>query len=453
MVLLTLALACRSAPEEGVDASSVAPTAGEGRAGDPAMAAEEQALRYGRPQPLVFREPPVEVDPHPSACGEGIYEPQDGVDITEPVPADLHAAVWGTAPLPFHEHPQWTADPQTTVSFVWQTDGETLSSEVEIGMDGRNAPVRVTGASFLLGTDTKDGRVHEVHVCGLTADTTFRWRVGGDGHWSAEHLHTTAPARGGDARVRFAVAGDSRDGMPVWSAISAGMAARGAAFRILTGDAVAVGQDIDLWNAWLDAAGTFFSDAPSIAVNGNHESLARPFVGLFAMPGNERNFSLDYGNVHLVVLNDTPTYGSEMAEEALWLKADLAASDQPWKLVFHHKPAWTASNHAPDPDVRENFVPVEENYGVAIDFAGHNHNYERSVPLRDGVEVAAPEGTTYIVTAGAGAGLYANYADQPQMTVGIVSWHYTIVDVQGHTLRLYAYDLAGNLLDQAEFTR
>lgn len=453
MVLLTLVLACRRSPVEGGGEPYVAPMGGEQRSGSASAPVTDPPLLYWNPPQAAFQAAPPFVIPHPIACDEPIYAPQDGYIVTDPVPADPSADSWGASWEPFHEHPQWTGDPQTSVTFVWQTDADTLSSVVEIGMDGRGMPVTVEGSSFLLGDDDKDGRVHEVRVCGLLPDTTFRWRVGGDGHWGMERLHTTAPERGGDARIRFAVAGDSRDGMPVWRAALAGMSARGAAFRVITGDAVAVGEDIDQWNDWFDAGDGFLDQAPTISVNGNHESLARPYVGLFASPGNERNFSLDYGNVHLVVLNDTPTYAAEMAEQAAWLQADLAATDLPWKLVFHHKPGWTASNHPPDRDVRENFVPVEENGGVAIDFSGHNHNYERSVPLRDGVEVPPGEGTTYVVTAGAGAGLYANYGDEPQMIVGIVTWHYVIVDVQGRTLRLYAYDLAGNLLDQTEFTR
>jgi len=50
-------------------------------------------------------------------------------------------------------------------------------------------------------------------------------------------------------------------------------------------------------------------------------------------------------------------------------------------------------------------VPVQEAGGVQLDLAGHNRSYERTVPLRGGVEVPQTDGITYVVTAGGGAPL------------------------------------------------
>lgn len=416
-----------------------------------AAAAPERAIPLREPvEAGVF--PLVHDASVPRACDEAILRPQDGWDAGEPQPADAHAEVYGERPEPYHVHPQWTGDPSTSVTFVWRTDAETLSSAVSIGdVDGER--YEVLGASFPLSGDAADGRVHEVRVCGLAPDHALRYRVGGSGAWSDWHDYASAPVRGSEARIRFGVGGDSRGGMTTLRAVLAGMSARGAQFVALTGDAVNQGSNVGEWNEWWDAGEGFVQERAVVTANGNHEGLASAFLALFALPGNERNFSVDYGNAHLVFLNDTPTSDSEMEEQSQWLEADLAATTQRWKLVFHHKPAYTTASHAPERDVLEWFVPVEEAGGVAMDFAGHNHNYERSVPIRDGKQVGASEGTTYVVSAGAGAGLYGTSREDPLVEVAVIEHHYVMVDIQGGQLTMVAYDLAGNVLDSVVLNR
>jgi hypothetical protein len=75
------------------------------------------------------------------------------------------------------------------------------------------------------------------------------------------------------------------------------------------------------------------------------------------------------------------------------------------------------------------------------------------VPLRSGVETSADQGTTYIVSAGAGADLYDNDLEQPYTAVAQVTFHYVIVVVSGNTVTATAYDLAGNVLDTFSTSR
>ena len=46
-----------------------------------------------------------------------------------------------------------------------------------------------------------------------------------------------------------------------------------------------------------------------MTAHGNHEAMAIDYFALFALPGDEEIYSFDYGNVHFVVLNDSPTAG------------------------------------------------------------------------------------------------------------------------------------------------
>ena len=81
-------------------------------------------------------------------------------------------------------------------------------------------------------------------------------------------------------------------------------------------------------------------------------------------------------------------------------------------IAVHHRGEWSSANHGTDSDVvkvRELLVPIWDKYKVDVVFNGHDHNYERSKPLRlVNQKPVVGEGTTYVVCAGSGADGYGN---------------------------------------------
>ena len=84
-----------------------------------------------------------------------------------------------------------------------------------------------------------------------------------------------------------------------------------------------------------------------------------------------------------------------------WLSADLAATTQPWRIVFFHRPSYSSGFHGSDPQLQQAFGPIFEQRGVQLVINGHEHNYERLVPWRE----TGPQAVTYVVTGGGGAAL------------------------------------------------
>ena len=103
-------------------------------------------------------------------------------------------------------------------------------------------------------------------------------------------------------------------------------------------------------------------------------------------------------------------------------QATLAGAGECFKIVmFHHPPYNSGSRHATEQlglDLRANLTPLFDRHGVDLVLNGHEHDYERSYPVRAGAVVARsqdpvyadPGGTIYLVTGGGGAPLYANGA-------------------------------------------
>jgi hypothetical protein len=133
-------------------------------------------------------------------------------------------------------------------------------------------------------------------------------------------------------------------------------------------------------------------------VLGNHDWAtpgARPYLEYFALPGNERYYDFVWGPVHLFAMDsdfrepDGVTWDSK---QAAWLRARLATSRSPWKLVCMHHPPFSSGPHGSTVALQ---WPYAE-WGATAVLAGHDHTYERI--LRDGFP--------YFVNGLGGNGIY-----------------------------------------------
>jgi hypothetical protein len=222
-----------------------------------------------------------------------------------------------------------------------------------------------------------------------------------------------------------------------------------------------------------------------MSANGNHEGLAVNYVAQFAFPQEvspdelaqgEEWYSFDYGNAHFVVLNDSVADSSVIAgSQATWLRADLAAVDRsvtPWIIVSHHRSFYTCrSTHSPATNLRTAWQPIFDEFAVDFVVNGHNHVYERSLPIRgllegegqlaaagpNGIpthEAGRPSGTIYLVSGGAGAPLYDVSDECPTTFVANAVHHYLLFEFEGTTVNFRALNpLTETVLDSFTYTK
>ncbi len=173
---------------------------------------------------------------------------------------------------------------------------------------------------------------------------------------------------------------------------------------------------------------------------GNHDvrtADGAPWLEAFHTPANnpagkEHYYSFDFGTAHVAVLDSNRSTSPGSAQH-LFLDQDLGASTALWKFVAFHHSIYSSGNHGSDLQIRANLVPLFDKHGVDVVLMGHDHHYERTLPLRADLVVEPGLGTAYITTGGGGAELYpvgANtftaYAES--------AFHYTRVAVDGGTL-------------------
>lgn len=158
------------------------------------------------------------------------------------------------------------------------------------------------------------------------------------------------------------------------------------------------------------------------------------------------NYSFDYGDGHFLCLDSNLYLDPTDASFQRWIAGDLAGTDAAWKFVVYHHPAFNVGlEHYTEQHMRV-LSPIFERYGVSVVLSGHEHNYQRTRPLRfaptgsgaagrlntsdrlvpgtfrvdpafDGRRVTRPDGVIYLTTGAGGNRLY-----DPEFTGRPAAW-------------------------------
>jgi hypothetical protein len=142
---------------------------------------------------------------------------------------------------------------------------------------------------------------------------------------------------------------------------------------------------------------------------GNHEYLTKGAAGYFTYFGLPPYYSFNLGDWHLVSLDSECSAGgvggcqAGSAQEK-WLLADLAAHPSLCTLVYWHEPRWSSGEHGDASQMTTIWSDLVAAH-VDVVLTGHNHDYERFVPL-DANGKPSPTGTTEFVVGTGGKNHY-----------------------------------------------
>ena len=311
----------------------------------------------------------------------------------------------------------------------------------------------------------------ECVLSGLSADADHVYRVSdGDHALSSTGSFHTAP--GWSKPFKFAVMGDNRSDAAAHGLVVDALL-DGLAFLINTGDMVDWGASEEQWTEFFGIEGPLLLHTPLFAAVGNHEldgAGADAFERLFHAPfgsGSDTFYSFDYGSAHLVVLDGYVAvspytecgYEVEVYEDCFspaqvaWVKADLAkAKADPsveHVLVFMHEGPYSSKPGRTGSRAVRELLPLFAESKVRVVMSGHDHFYEHGI---------SGNGLHYIVSGGGGAPLYAAdpsgagaYPHEVLLTRSV--HNYQVVEVDGPTVRVTAYDVDGHtVLDELEVT-
>lgn len=399
----------------------------------------------------------------PKAMGTNLH-PAGIIDIRLMIPAkgtlyiDNVRFVASSKPKPETKYVRltWTQDPRTTQTITWQSRADT--AVVRFGPQGELLTQRIKAKSnpiFAWGHRI----FHEATLTGLKPDTTYEYQIrSGDGPWTAKNSFRTAPASD-EAVFTFLAGSDTKGGRQVLIDLLKVFERDDPRFMIYAGDAVHTGGLSPHWNRLFQAVESFTSNRPIMLSVGNHEVGDDPNLVNFkifnALPtnsGSETYYSFDYGPVHFVCLD---TESGLYPEQIPWLEKDLAATTKPWKVVYFHSPPFSSGTaHGSNEGLRRVIEPIFSKHHVNLVLNGHDHLYERSKPINLLMSKNAPVssygyGTCYVVSAGAGAGLYdAQSGNWWTAALKTKIHHLCRIKVNGSkSMRLEAVSIDGRIID------
>ena len=233
------------------------------------------------------------------------------------------------------------------------------------------------------------------------------------------------------------VYGDTRNGHETHQKIVDAIITHDPLAVFHTGDLVNVGVSTGDWADFDRITKKLREQTKFYPALGNHELNSDLYFKNFDLPGNERWYEVDFGEIYFIVL-DSNTSLEVGSEQYSWLEEKLKAR-KPQELVaavFHH-PSFSSVGHGSDTGLQKTIVPLFEKYDVDIVFNGHNHSYERSFK----------EPTYYIVTAGGGAPLYdqssTNIYSQKYFKVN----HFCVLEVEDNKIQIEVLDQNSNSID------
>ena len=172
-----------------------------------------------------------------------------------------------------------------------------------------------------------------------------------------------------------------------------------------------------------------------LAILGNHDVVAGHGDDQMTALGMEgRWWSRTYGEVLVIGLDSNDIDAPGQLE---FLDETLAASDATWRIVAVHHPPYSAGYQGSSLDIRDVLAPVLARHDVQLVLSGHDHDYQRSVPI---------DGTTYVVSGG-GSGTRRTGEDP--FTAVSWSWHHLVdIAVTGDRLTLRAVGQDGTVFDE-----
>lgn len=321
---------------------------------------------------------------------------------------------------------------------------------------------------------------HKVQLFGLLPDTTHCYRIylpadQSTGVYKAfEGTFTTFKD---DTRTGFSFLafGDSGSGSEEQLELAAQMEKFRPDFVVHTGDVLSDGLDEDAGDQYFKPYEAMLARTPFFLALGNHDygreaATAKgrgflkanftPFhsVPLTGLPPHYYFF--DDANARFFVLDTNAFAGVKFApglepgsKQYKWLERYLQkASEKTWKFVVLHHPLYSTGAHTPLEEEIKALEPLLLKYKVDLVLQGHDHDYERTQPLKEGV-LDEQAGIIYLTLGGGGNPLYIQRRNEDWSARFLPVYHFAVFNISDRVLKMSVYNKAGEEVDSLEIQK
>ena len=365
----------------------------------------------------------------------------------------------------------WQRDPTRTMVVQWVSSMEQENDEVFYKRDEDDSWQIAVGlhAPF---PEREPFLLHRVELTGLTPNSVYFFRTGWQGK---EYKFRTMPTHL-DKPLRFVVGGDMyHDDVKTLAETNRQAAAQDPYFALVGGDiAYASSNSLEWsnekrkrWLTWLIIWKQHMVTnegflIPMLAAIGNHDTDGKDgqtpkqapfFYFLFPFPGEQGYNVLDFGDYLSIIALDTGHTHPIPGAQTFWLYQALQSRWQmPHKFAFYHVPAFPSVRDfkgKTSASIRQNWVPIFENFGLTTAFEHHDHAYKRTHPLFQG----RPDNLRGVLYLGDGAWgikkprVPRKPTKDSYLAATAPARHFILVSLSEHYRYYHAIDYRGNTID------
>ncbi|MFI7613006.1 fibronectin type III domain-containing protein [Nonomuraea terrae] len=319
-----------------------------------------------------------------------------------------------------------TTTPATSQRVSWRAEATADNAQAQI-LEAPRAlgqvqptPGAVTSVKAMASTPVNTtlgyaSTYHTVEFGELKPNTRYTYRVGDGTNWSAWTDFTTA-ASGFDP-FSFIYYGDAQNYLDsaVPRVFRQAFADRPQAKAIVNaGDLIDSANSEEQWGQWFKAGGFIDGQINNISIPGNHEysgGLSTFWRPQFPYPDNgpgnpelkQTVYTLDYQGVRFIGLDsNVQSNATLMAAQTAWLEGLLKDNPNKWTVVTFHHPVYSTTGTRNNPNVRAQWAPLFEKYGVDLVLQGHDHSYGRGNQVAARKSATVHNGVAYVVSVSGG---------------------------------------------------
>ncbi len=330
----------------------------------------------------------------------------------------------------------------------------TANSSTDTYIDGDVPPLVVTNHSVVIGN--------------LKPASQYLYRVGSEDAWSEWIGFKTAGTE--NDPISFIYFGDVQTNIKSqWSRVmrKAYSMAPDAGFLFYAGDLINHTHSEEEWKQWFEAGSFIHATIPSMMTPGNHEydstALDNHWRPQFTLPENgpqmdllsETVYYVDYQGLRIISINaDMMDESPEAAEKTkAWLEKVLAENKKPWTILTLHFPFYSTKANRDNAELRENFQPMVEKYGVDMVLTGHDHAYGRGWEnIESMTKPGEISGPVYVVSV-SGPKQYDLSAQSWMSRKGGNIQLFQLISIDNNKLNYKAYTASGTLYDEFDLIK
>lgn len=336
------------------------------------------------------------------------------------------------------------------------------------------------------GANLQDEYSNKVTAGGLSANTSYTYRVGDGTAWSKNYTFTTGTAANGFSFAAFGdpqmgASGNLANDTAGWANTLKKVSSKFPALNFLFTMGDEVNNYDHLYTQQKEYVSFFNPDSSAdylqthilAAYSGNHDfQMGKYYSFHYNLPNlstlgqtktnnvedNNGDYWFTYGNTLFMVLEGNNFYDVSAHDE--FMKEAAAANPHAkWKVVSFHQAPYSEANHdgatTSDDDVmfmRNNWTKLMDKYGVDVVLNGHDHYYTRSYQMYGGMpvdttktnQVTNPKGTVYLTLDSGSGSKYYKYNTTADHSFSAFGWQnneptYTYVNVTNDAFTLTTY--------------